>query len=31
MVRVMDNGQGYGIMVGLWIMVRVMDNGQGYG
>ena len=31
MVRVMDNGQGYGYRSGLWIMVRVMDNGQGYG
>ena len=31
MVRVMDNGQGYGYWSGLWIMVRVMDTGQGYG
>ena len=37
MVRVRDDGQGYGYRSGLWIMDRVrnngrvMDNGQGYG
>ena len=35
MVRVMDDGQGYGYRSGLWIrsglgiMVRVRNNGQG--
>ena len=31
MVRVRDDGQGYGYRSGLWIMDRVRNNGQGYG